>query len=637
MTSYSWARPVSGDWIDAADWSPAAVPNEPATGLTPATEADVTIDNPTLAPYLVTIGPGEVWTINSLTMNGTYDLLGSNTTAYPASALVIDGVLNFGPGSPGTIGGSLQTQIFMNNGTILNPGTINAFLQAQGTVLLTGTNGIYITNELQAQGGVVTIDTSSIAELSGNTLFDGIFQANGLGGVVNLGGPREHGIVNIATVVGPPLNPTGWTELTLDGTLTEIGEWNGTAYAGIETTLQQIGARGTVDVLGGRNYVTSNALTIQAGGLLNLQAGPVTAPVININGGTVQGSGDITGGVVNNGTLRAEGGVLTVGTGGLSGVGLVTFDYNQQTGTVSPTGTTMQVYGVGPAQTFVMNGDDSLVISTPASFQGVIDAKVGDKVILGGVVANSAVVSGGTLLLQENGATVYRLSLNAADAGARFSTTAFGTGNTEVQMTGSAVATATATASTAQETTIGPVSVVDVTNGASVTVSSASLSGTAAAIVNDLATISPATLNITTGPVSLFISTGGVQSIDASAGGANVVAAVTGGSAFITGGPGDETFAISALAQSANGLSTITDFHAGDSLLLLGAAASGLTTADNAGAAGATGLGLTYTAANGVSTGVVLAGLSGSSVSESSGSVDGVSYLLVRANAAGTT
>ncbi|HEX2942966.1 MAG TPA: hypothetical protein VHO91_18080, partial [Rhodopila sp.] len=88
MASYSWAAPIGGDWITAANWSPAMVPNDPA--------ADVTIDNPTLAPYMVSIGTGEFWTVHSLTMNAVNDLAGSNRAPYTAAALDINGTLNFG-------------------------------------------------------------------------------------------------------------------------------------------------------------------------------------------------------------------------------------------------------------------------------------------------------------------------------------------------------------------------------------------------------------------------------------------------------------------------------------------------------------------------------------------------------------
>jgi hypothetical protein len=52
----------------------------------------------------------------------------------------------------------------MDGGTIVNAGTVNAFVQTSGNVLFTGTNGIYFTNEMQALGGTITIDTTAINE-----------------------------------------------------------------------------------------------------------------------------------------------------------------------------------------------------------------------------------------------------------------------------------------------------------------------------------------------------------------------------------------------------------------------------------------------------------------------------------------
>jgi hypothetical protein len=386
MASFTWAAPVSGDWNVATNWSPATVPNDPT--------ADVTIDNPTTAAYVATIAAGENETVNSLTMNAVNNLAGSNQTPYDAAQLSINGTLTFGAGSAGLLGGSLQTYITVINGTIVNPGTINGFIQGEGNVLLTGTNGVYVTNWLQSLGGIVTVDTKSIAEMTGNTLFDGIFEAKGDGAIVNLGGPLQNLIVNIATIEGPPLIPEGWTELILNGTLNDIGEWTGSGYVGIESTLKDIGNRGTFDIIGGRDYNTANALAIEAGGLLNLQAGVVTTGGIDINGGTVQGSGTINSGVINNGTLRALDGLLSIGSGGLAGTGTVTFDFDQKFGTVAPAGAVLEVHGVGPGQTFVMNGDDQLVIDTPASFAGTIQAKAGDEILLGGVGATSATLQG---------------------------------------------------------------------------------------------------------------------------------------------------------------------------------------------------------------------------------------------------
>src|SRR5206468_662407 len=141
-------------------------------------------------------------------------------------------------------------------------------------------------------------------------------------------------IVNVATLQGPnPVSvPGGWTEFYFGDPTAQINEWNGTSYVSVESTLTEIGAAGTVDVVSGRNYTTALPLTIDGGssgvgpGMLNLQAGVVTTGGININGGVVQGYGTIAGNVVNNGTMIALGGAASgtlAVTGTLSGTGAV--------------------------------------------------------------------------------------------------------------------------------------------------------------------------------------------------------------------------------------------------------------------------------------------------------------------------
>lgn len=127
MTVHSWTTGKSGDWNTPADWSTSTVPN--------SLVADVTIDAaPTLGAYTVTIAAGESETVNSLTMNGATNLAGSNRTPYAAAKLEVDGTLTFAPGSAGTLGGSLQTFVDMHGGTIVNPGSIDGFIQADGNV-----------------------------------------------------------------------------------------------------------------------------------------------------------------------------------------------------------------------------------------------------------------------------------------------------------------------------------------------------------------------------------------------------------------------------------------------------------------------------------------------------------------------
>ena len=416
MTTYTWMLGSDGDWNTASNWTPATAPD--------ATDADVTIDaTPTLAAYGITIAAGASDTIDSLTMNAANNLAGSNSDPYDAAILVLDGTLVFAPGSAGDIDGSLQTAIQTESGSnalVVNAGTVSAFVQSEGNLDFTGTNGIYFTNYVQALAGTVTIDTSAINELSGNTLFDGIFEAKGLGSIINLGGASGGLVVNIETIEGPPLNPGGWTELTFNDPSAQINEWNGANYVSVETSLTEIAGAGTVDVLDGRDYATANTITIDAGtgtvvpGMLNLQAGTVTTAGIDINGGIVQGAATIVGDVMNDGTLIALGGTAAGTldlTGSLTGTGLVAFDFDSQAGTVNPIGATLLVDSVSAGQTIVMNGGDTLRLNSLADFAGTIEASV-----FGTIAATIATVNAGTLVVSDGTRAVATLALSGTAA-----------------------------------------------------------------------------------------------------------------------------------------------------------------------------------------------------------------------------
>jgi hypothetical protein len=426
MASISWTSGTNGavtpaDWNTAGFWTPATVP----TGAD-----DVTIDAADTA-YTIIIASGETDTVHSVTMNDTVGRPGTNdpVNPYHAAQIALDGTLAFSAG-PGLFGGSLQNVMFVdggNNAALVNVGSINAFIQVSGNLLMTGTNGVYITNELQALGGNVTIDTSSIAELDApnNTLFDGIFDSKGPNAIINLGGAAGGLIVNIATVEGPPLIPSGWTELSFEDPTAQINEWNGAHYVSVESSLSTISAAGTVDVLAGRNFTATQTLTVNgapagiASGMFNLQAGLVTTGGININGGIVQGSGTINSGVTNNGTLialgGAAGGTLAV-TGDLSGTGSVVFDHNVKTGSDDATKGTLVLHGVSAGQTITMNGGDTLELATPAAFLGKIATQVGDRIILDGVTATGATLNNGTLIVTNGATTVASLVLSGTYA-----------------------------------------------------------------------------------------------------------------------------------------------------------------------------------------------------------------------------
>jgi hypothetical protein len=398
MATYSWATGTTGDWTTASDWSTGTVPNDPT--------ADVVIDAlPITTAYTVTIAPTEAEVVNTLILNGTTNVLGTLEDPYDAAILQVEGTLTFGAGSAGLLGGSLQNFMVLT-GTLVNAGTIDAFVQAEDGALITGTNGIYIENWLQAQG-VVTIDTSSIAELDGNTLFDGIFQAQGDGSAVDLGGPLEGLVVNINTLEGPPLNPVGYAELIMDGPGSEINQWNGTAYVPIEQTLSVIANAGTLVVDQGRDYTTTNALTVEAGGGLVLDVGTIVTGGITIEaGGLMTADGTIASALVNSGSVVVTNPGLVI-QGPITGTGTDTFSAGGETLEVGAVGAGQTIFTVGTAA-----GADTIVLDLPGAFLGTIAAKLGDTFALNGITATTAILSGTTLQVDDNATTVATLQLS---------------------------------------------------------------------------------------------------------------------------------------------------------------------------------------------------------------------------------
>lgn len=546
MTVYTWASGVSGDWNTVAAWLPAAVPNNAL--------AAVAIDAPPVAgPYTVTISQGETETVYGLSLNPVTNAAATNIAPYNAAELAIDGTLIFAAGSPGLLAGPLQNFMVMSNGTIVNPGTLNAFIQAEGTDLFTGTNGFYITNWLQSLSGNVTIDTASIAEMTGNTLFDGIFEVKGVNALINFGGPLQHLVVNIGTIEGPPLIPNGWTEVYLDGPTDYVREWNGSAYVNLETTLTEIGARGTVDVLGGRTYTTANAMTVAAGGMLNLQAAVFDAAVLNINGGVVQGSGTIGSAVVNDGSMVAVAGPVDV-VGAITGTGALGFDFDHKAGAFGAPGSLLEVHTVGAGQTVIMNGGDVLKVDTPATFAGTISAQVGDQILLGGVQATSAALSNGTLTLTNGTTVVDTLHLAGTYTGDTFAVTPVAAGTT-LTVTGPPP----------------PFKVTNETTGFVTPAAGTPYNGGPAGPTTEYANITPDSLSITSSTPNAFIQTGGGNdTIDVSkANGNNILDPGTGTNTLI-GGAGNDTFYVNDVKPAASINTLVENFHSGDYATIFG-------------------------------------------------------------------
>ena len=367
MATFTWKTGSSGDWATATNWTSGIFPNDPA--------ADVVIDAvPVGAAYTVTIAANESETVNSIALNATNNASTVNQSPYLGAILEVDGTLTFAPTSAGLIDGPLLNYLIMNDGTIVNAGTVNAFVQGSGEFKssATGTNSIYFTNDVQAQG-VITID-QAIAEyrVADSTLFDGIWEAQGAGSAVNLGGADAGQFVNIATLEGPgillPDGTNGWTQLIIDDTGADIFEYTSKGYVAVETTITTIQNNATITVGGVfdgvahiRDYTTTNAFTIGNNALFSETGGTLTTGGLTImNGGTLSGAPTVGSNILNNGTILVAGGTMTL-QGSVTGTGTMKFD----------AGGTLDVHGVGAGETVVLSGGDELIIEAPGTFKGV--------------------------------------------------------------------------------------------------------------------------------------------------------------------------------------------------------------------------------------------------------------------------
>ncbi len=378
MTTYSWKNAIAGDWTNAGNWQDGIVPNAP--------DADVAIDVlPTSSTqyYNVTIPTGASITVNSLDL-GNYQ-----------TGLIVDGTLTYAPGSLGALGREFDPgALAVNGGTINNAGMIYSFVQTTGNVLFTGSNPIYLAFELQVLDGTATVDTADIAQYraSDHTLFDGIFAALGDGSTVELGGARYGFTVDIETLTGFQPTPTHsyWTQLEFDDPGSQLLEWNGSQYVSIETTLKLIDNAAFVTVTNGRDYITTNALTIgkdgvfeQAGGSLDTGGLTLLAGGLLVGGYSETGANPSTGQVVVNGAVTNNGQIVATGPGlvfhdAVTGTGEMRFDRTVAWpgigGDPKPGPGTLEVNSVGSGQTVNMDGGDTLILDQAGQFAGTINA-----------------------------------------------------------------------------------------------------------------------------------------------------------------------------------------------------------------------------------------------------------------------
>ncbi|MEA2775425.1 MAG: mannan endo,4-beta-mannosidase, partial [Acetobacteraceae bacterium] len=167
-----------------------------------------------------------------------------------------------------------------------------------------------------------------------------------------------------------------------------------------------------------------------------------------------------------------------------------------------------------------------------------------------------------------------------------------------------------------------------------------SYSGPVAGIQYDYITTTSDSLALTTRSPNWFIHTGsGDDAIDVSTGsGSNVLDGST-GSNFLVGGSGSDTFFLDDRGPTADLWSTVVGFHSGDNATIWGItpASSEVSTHDNQGAPGYTGVDFGFTSSGLPNANLTLAGFSSADLSNgrltvSYGTTPDSSFMLIHAN-----
>ena len=211
----------------------------------------------------------------------------------------------------------------------------------------------------------------------------------------------------------------------LDGPAAAIQVWDSadSAYQPLAATVTALG--GMLDLLDGANWITANQLAVT--GMVELGGGTLSAAGgLDLTGGTVAGNGTLGQAgdspvVLNGGKIEAQNGLLDVAAP-VTGPGALL---------VEP-GATLELAAAAEWVTYI--GVATLNLDNPALFGGGLKGvTAGDTLVLGGISADSVLLSGGKLTVELSGGGKERFSVSGTATGATFVESG---GNTVVSFNG---------------------------------------------------------------------------------------------------------------------------------------------------------------------------------------------------------
>jgi hypothetical protein len=403
-------------------------------------------------------------TLDGVTYEGVLDLPSSGDGAEVtiADGLTITGAGGVGPGVIQDTGGG-DSLIFQNGQTIDNA-TINIGNNGGDDILLYDPSGAGQTLVLGAGLTIRQVGAAASLTSAGSSL-DTIVNGGAIDAVaphgaltINPGMFTNQGAITVSNGSTLDLQPSVFTNLaggalaggsyevdagsvlelaqnaaivtddatiTLSGLGSVIEDYSSALKkeVGIEASLTAIGASGVLDIVGGRSWTTT--LAMSNAGILRLGGGTLTALRLTQSAGSLLvGYGAIANPIINAGTIQASQGVLSIektvtGTGGFQ------IDANATLSLATAVANTAAISFEGAGAI--------LALAAPSRFTGVLSGIVaGDKIDLVKTVAAAVTLNASDQLVATTakGVVVATLNLGAGSGDCDYSAVSDGNGGT---------------------------------------------------------------------------------------------------------------------------------------------------------------------------------------------------------------
>ncbi len=392
-------------------------------------------------------------TLNGVTYDGTLKMKNrGGVLAIGPDGLVVTGSDGTGPGIVDLSRGSTLyfggVQTFDNATINLDQSSLYAFVPVTYSILTLGSNtvvnhtggysfirGFPVTNDgtinanSTTPGASLVIDSYHFANQGVITVSNGdtldlkpYYFTNLISGTL-AGGEYE---VDAGSILELGLNATVVSDdavITLSGAGSVIQSQNSAHQeVSIESTLTRIRAAGTLKLLAGRDWSSTNAL--RNSGTLVLGGGTFISSALT-NNRLISGNGVIGVAIANSGIIEAATGTLDL-TQAITGSGTMKID----------AGATLELGGAAASTLTVrfFEGAGTLDLANPSGFAATLHGFAPtDTIDLLNTLADAATLGAGdTLVITDNGSTVATLKLGGDYAAATFHVASDGHGGTNI-------------------------------------------------------------------------------------------------------------------------------------------------------------------------------------------------------------